>query len=147
MLLFLIPTTVARIPVTLESDCLLSPGVQLIPNTQTIDTMLALSRRKPSLALRTSHLAPNAHLQIEWSGRPYPDEATGIVAIGDPAAVLAKLNYSMHWKGTPGSEPTASEFFIWVQRYLKNQVNDHLCQLEPMVNTLLERQAARERLM
>ena len=47
----------------------------------------------------------------------------------------------------PGSEPTASEFFIWVQRYLKNQVNDHLRQLEPMVNTLLERQVARERLM
>ena len=53
----------------------------------------------------------------------------------------------MHWQGMPGSEPTASEFFIWVQRYLKNQVNDHLRQLEPMVNTLLERQAARERLM
>ena len=34
-----------------------------------------------------------------------------------------------------------------MQRYLKNQVNDHLRQLEPMVNTLLERQAARERLM
>ena len=109
--------------------------------------MLPLSRRTPSPALRTTHLAPNARLQIEWSGRPYPDEATGTVAIRDPAAVLAKLNHSMHWQGTPGSEPTASEFFIWVQRYLKNQVNDHLHQLEPMVNTLLERQAARERLM
>ena len=109
--------------------------------------MLPLSRRTPSPALRTTRLAPNARLQIEWSGRPYPDEATGTVAIRDPAAVLAKLNHSMHWQGTPGSEPTASEFFIWVQRYLKNQVNDHLRQLEPMVNTLLERQAARERLM
>ena len=94
-----------------------------------------------------SHLVPIARLQIEWSGRPYPDEATGTVAIRDSAAVLAKLNHSMQWQGTPGSEPTASEFFIWVQRYLKNQVNDHLCQLEPMVNILLERQTARERLI
>ena len=53
----------------------------------------------------------------------------------------------MHWQGTSGSEPTASEFFIWVQRYLKNQVNDHHRQLEPIVNTVLVRQAARERLM
>ena len=47
----------------------------------------------------------------------------------------------------PGSDLTASEFFIWVQRYLKHQVNDYLRQLEPMVNILLERQAARDRLM
>ena len=109
--------------------------------------MLPLSRRTHSPALQQSHLAPNAGLQIEWSGRPYPDEATGTVAIRDPAAVLAKLNHSMQWQGTPGCEPTALEFFIWVQRYLKNQVNDHLCQLEPMVKTMLERQAAMERLM
>ena len=60
--------------------------------------MLPLSRRTPSLALQTNHLALNARLQIEWSGRPYPDNATGTVAIRDPAAVLAKLNHSMHWQ-------------------------------------------------
>ena len=109
--------------------------------------MLPLSRRTPSPAHRTSHLASNARLQIEWFGRPYPDEATDTVAFRDPAAVLAKLNHSMHWQETPGSELTASEFIIWVQRYLKNQVNDHLRQLERMVNTLLERQAASERWM
>ena len=101
--------------------------------------MLSLTRRTPSPALRTSHLAPNTRQQIQWSGRPYPDKATGTVAIRDPVAVLAKFNYSMHWQEMPGSEPTASKFFIWVQRFLKNQVNDHLRQLEPMVNKLLER--------
>ena len=103
--------------------------------------MLHISRKTPSSTLRTSHLPPDARLQIEWSGRPYRDEATGTVAIRDPAAVLAKLNHSMRWQGTSGSERTALEFFIWVQRYLKNQVNDHLRQLEPMVNTVTPNEA------
>ena len=88
--------------------------------------MLPLLIRTPSPALQTSHLALNSRLQIEWYGKPYPDEATGTVPIRDPAAVLAERNHSMHWHGTPDSEPTALEFFILVHRYLKNQVNDHL---------------------
>ena len=40
---------------------------------------------------------------------------------------------------------TTAKFFLWVQRYLRNEVNAHLRQVEPVVNTVVERQSAQER--
>ena len=40
-----------------------------------------------------------------------------------------------------------AEFFRDVQRYLRNEVNLQLRQLEPVINSLLEKQAAQERVL
>ena len=54
-------------------------------------------------------------------------------------AVLAKLNENLKWHGTQEHEHSAAEFFRDVQSYLRNEFNMQLRQLEPVINTLLEK--------
>ena len=92
-------------------------------------------------------LAAGHVLCIEWPERPFSDPTTGAVAIRYPVAVLAKLNDDLKWYGTQGQQPSAAEFFRDIQRYLRNKVNVQLRQLEPVMNSLLEKQAAQERVL
>ena len=57
---------------------------------------------------------------------------------------MAKLNDTIKWPGAPGHQPSAAEFFRDVQRFLKNEVNAQLRQLEPVINSPLEKAAAQE---
>ena len=140
----LIPTAVARTTITLESYCLfhLESFSYSSDNTQT--KMLPYRTQTP---IQYQLPAPGQVLCIEWPERPFSDPRTGTVAIGDPAAVLAKLNENLKWHGTQGHQPSVAEFFRDVQRYLRNEVNMQLRQLEWVINTLLEKQAAQKRVL
>src|SRR6266699_5838946 len=91
--------------------------------------------------------APPQQLQIQWDEFPYANDS-GIVTIRNPAQVLAKLNPSIAWPPPPaGYQPSAQEFFREIQAFLAGEVNRQLRQVEPVVNALVERAAAQERLL
>ena len=90
---------------------------------------------------------PGQVLRIERPERPFSDPTTGAVVIRDPVPVPMKLNENLMCHGTQGQQPSVAEFFRDVQRYLRNEVNVQLRQLERVINSLLAMQAAQERVI
>lgn len=88
-----------------------------------------------------------APLQIEWAGKPYADSNTAAVAVQDPQLLMTRLAPGAEWKGPEGYMPTFEEFFLEMQRYLREAVNRQLRQVEPFLQSLQERAAAQERTM
>ena len=60
---------------------------------------------------------------------------------------MAKINQNIPWTGPQDRLPSAAEFFAEVQRYLRMEVNTQLRQVEPVVNRMLERAAAQEKVV
>src|SRR6266699_3889265 len=112
--------------------------------------MMSLPLYTPRPTLRPAQptiAAPPQQLEIHWDNFPYVNDS-GVVTIRNPAQVLAKLNLNIAWPPPPaGYQPSAQEFFREIQAFLANEVNKQLRQVEPVVNALVERAAAQERLL
>lgn len=84
--------------------------------------------------------------RLHWEARPYRDDQSRATVVEDPMTLLSKLAPEFKRRLMDIGQPvTYEEFHRKAQKHLEEEVNEQLRQVEPLIQTLREEAAAREK--